>query len=336
MENKLVTIIIPAYNVERYIRKCLESIEHQTYNNLEIIVVDDLSTDNTAEVVKKMQEEDCRIQLVQLNENGGSAIARQIGIEKSQGDLITFVDADDWYCNKEAVQRVVEVYNDVDVDCVMFGYRTIHKYGIVCNKGFNGKDGFYSIKEVAEAKSCTPSPYWHYLWNKCFRGDLLRSGSVKFHPELRHAEDVRFNADFLRCANSFYVMKNAYFYDYNCTNMNQITREKVQPTFSASVERYEHLKEEVTRLIDDYSLIGASEKAIDGLYKQYYYYVLSLKEKNATAEWYSKLNKIITEDVVYMECVARLGKKVDKIHRIVEKNEIIYKIKKNIKNILKM
>ena len=82
MQELEVTIIIPVYNASTYIEKCLHSILTQTYNNLQIIVVDDMSSDNTVEKCKKMQELDNRITLIRLNKNSGSAVARQKGIKK--------------------------------------------------------------------------------------------------------------------------------------------------------------------------------------------------------------------------------------------------------------
>ena len=130
-------------------------------------------------------------------------------IEASTGELITFVNADDWYCDNKALEKIVDVYQHTQVDCIMFNYNTVHKYGIVLPKHFKGKAGMYLTQEVAEAKSCNPLPHWYNPWNKCFKGDLLRSGVIHFHDKLRRAQDVRFDADFLRIARNFYVMKSS-------------------------------------------------------------------------------------------------------------------------------
>ncbi len=90
-----ISIIIPAYNAERYIKYCLESLINQTYKNLEIIVVNDGSTDSTAEIIKEYQKKDDRIVLVNTK-NHGVSHARNIGIERATGEYIGFVDSDDW------------------------------------------------------------------------------------------------------------------------------------------------------------------------------------------------------------------------------------------------
>ena len=94
MMEKLVSVIIPAYNIERYISRCLDSIMAQTYNNLEIIVIDDGSKDQTAEILDDYQKRDSRI-IVVHKENGGVSSARNNGLDIATGDYISFVDGDD-------------------------------------------------------------------------------------------------------------------------------------------------------------------------------------------------------------------------------------------------
>ncbi len=94
-KDALISIIIPVYNTERYIERCLESVINQTYNNLEIIVIDDGSEDNSYRICENFSQKDNRIILLQ-KENGGQASARNLGIKRATGDYISFVDSDDW------------------------------------------------------------------------------------------------------------------------------------------------------------------------------------------------------------------------------------------------
>ena len=91
----LISVIVPIYNVEKYLDKCIESIVNQTYKNLEIILVDDESPDNCPEICDKWAERDSRIKVIH-KENGGAGSARNAGIEASSGEWIGFVDGDDW------------------------------------------------------------------------------------------------------------------------------------------------------------------------------------------------------------------------------------------------
>lgn len=97
----LVSIITPVYNAERFVEETIKSVQSQTYANWEMILVDDLSDDNSEAIIKSMQEKDRRIKYIKLKENSGAAVARNTGIENSRGRYIAFLDSDDlWKCNK--------------------------------------------------------------------------------------------------------------------------------------------------------------------------------------------------------------------------------------------
>lgn len=268
-----------------------------------------MSSDNTVEKCREFQKSDDRITLIKLDKNCGSAVARQSGIEISDGDLVTFVDADDWYCDADALSKVVDIYRKWKVDCIMFSYRTVHRHNIILRKKFNRRGGYYTVRQFAEAKSCSSLAHWHYVWNKCFKGDILRSGRVIFHAELRRAQDVRFNQDFLRVANNFYIMKSAYLYDYNCTNLNQITRRQAVLSLSNEIEHFNRLKEEVSRLYIDYKAIGASGKAINALFATFLQNVYSLLARNSSKSYFTGLNQQVLGDEVYQNACKRLGYK---------------------------
>ena len=95
LKKGLVSVIIPVYNVSEYLSRCLDSIINQSYNNLEIIIVDDGSTDNSYKICKKYEEMDSRIRVIH-KENGGAASARKVGLLSSCGEYIAMIDADDW------------------------------------------------------------------------------------------------------------------------------------------------------------------------------------------------------------------------------------------------
>ena len=104
-----VSVIIPVHNSEKYLLECLNSVINQTYKNLEIIVIDDKSTDNSVNIIKNIKDK--RIKLIELSINSGAAIARNKGIEASTGDYICFLDSDD-YWNKDKIEKQIEFIKD--------------------------------------------------------------------------------------------------------------------------------------------------------------------------------------------------------------------------------
>lgn len=114
-----VSVIIPVYNKEKYIEQCLKSVINQTYTNLEIIIVDDASTDLSLEIVKRIQ--DNRIKIIELKENVGAGIARNKGIEVANGDYICFLDVDDyWILDK--IERQVKFMKENNYTFIYGGY----------------------------------------------------------------------------------------------------------------------------------------------------------------------------------------------------------------------
>ena len=129
----LVSIVTPTFNCGKYIGKTLESIINQTYNNLEVIVVDDCSTDNTCEIVNSYLKKDGRIKYFRLSENSGAALARTFAIEKARGEFIAFLDSDDiWY--KDKLEKQLEFMKENNVAFTCTAYEQIDKRGNSLNK----------------------------------------------------------------------------------------------------------------------------------------------------------------------------------------------------------
>ena len=114
VKDVLVSIIIPVYNIENYLPKCIESIVTQSYNNLQVIIVDDGSIDNTAEIARLYAEKDDRIVLIQQR-NSGVSSARNHGLKKAEGEYVMFVDGDDWI-DRNTVEDMLSVVRKYNLD----------------------------------------------------------------------------------------------------------------------------------------------------------------------------------------------------------------------------
>ena len=180
----LISIIIPCFNAEKTLEKCLESVVQQSYANLEIIIIDDGSTDETSLIYNKFQSNDERI-LVLKQQNSGVSKARNTGVKAATGDYICFVDSDDWaelnYCSELYSLLVGE---NADISIVEASYED-ENGNVLCNKPtseekiFDGNRALVLLLEDQEIQS--------HPWGKLFKADLLKN--VHFPENLKCFED---------------------------------------------------------------------------------------------------------------------------------------------------
>lgn len=189
MDKDLVSVIIPAYNAETTITRCINSIQIQTYSNLEIIVVNDGSTDNTKEIVKRLQERDDRIKLF-TTKNGGVSHARNVGIDNASGDYITFVDADD-YIDPPMYEKLLNTITKYGVKIAQCSYKNVDQHGKCISKvGGNSK-----IIELHhdQALECLilGSLFSSGLWNKMYARELFND--IRLNENIKYCEDLLVN-----------------------------------------------------------------------------------------------------------------------------------------------
>src|SRR5690625_3752065 len=123
-EENLVSVITPAYNAARFIAETIESVLNQTYENWEMIIVDDCSQDETTSIIKKYQAQDERIHLIELEENSGSAVARNTAMDHAKGKYLAFLDSDDKWLPEKVAQEVA-VVEEKDIDLSFTGYARV-------------------------------------------------------------------------------------------------------------------------------------------------------------------------------------------------------------------
>lgn len=174
----LVSVIIPIYNVAPYLRECLDSVVNQTYSNLEVILVNDGSTDESEEIAKEYLKDD-RVYLISTS-NGGLSRARNIGLDKARGDYIYFIDSDD-YIDLEFIEEMVRIAQENEVD-------------IVCNEQivrFEGKDR--ESKQAKEPKVLIPNSrniaIGGAVWRCLFARSLIIVSGVRFLEGKIHEDE---------------------------------------------------------------------------------------------------------------------------------------------------
>lgn len=207
MEDYKVSVIVAAYNIQDYIVKCLESIANQSYKNLEVIVVDDGSSDNTGKLADKFAENDNRFTVIH-KENGGVSSARNKGIDVASGDFIGFVDGDDTI-EVDMYEMLVNNAIKYDADISHCGYKLIENGNEILMYGTgkiiiqNRKKG---ILDLMDGTLIEPG-----IWNKIFRKEIV--GNTRLDENLKINEDLYFNILlFNKASKSVFEDKEKYNY----------------------------------------------------------------------------------------------------------------------------
>ena len=190
-----ISVIIPAYNIEKYIARCLESVCRQTYSNLEIIVVDDGSSDNTGRIADDFAKKDKRITVIH-KENAGVSAARNTGLDFAQGDYIGFVDGDD-LIEPDMYELLMHNALKYQADISHCGYQMVftNRVDYYHNTGeIFVQDNSQGVYDLVKADKVEPG-----LWNKLYRKDLI--GKSRLDENIRINEDLLFNYLLFKKAN---------------------------------------------------------------------------------------------------------------------------------------
>ena len=187
MEKGLISIIVPVYNIEKYLPRCIDSILDQTYKNWEAIFVNDGSTDNSLKILEEYKKRDERIKIID-KKNAGSGAARNDGIENSRGEYVAFLDSDDWY-EKNFLEKLYNNLTENNSDVAMCNPKMTYD-DISKNKKINT----YFFNEIELNK--TPEKILGILampvvWNKLYKKDIIVKNKIKF-PNYSFCEDVEF------------------------------------------------------------------------------------------------------------------------------------------------
>ena len=206
---KKVSVIIPVYKAEYFLDKCVSSIINQTYENLEIILVDDGSPDNSPKMCDEWAQKDKRIKVIH-KENGGASSARNKGLEDCTGDYIYFCDSDD-FIEINCIEKLVDKIKDNDV--VIMGYNKVNGDKITA-KVYNDKLSQNEfISEIIHE--------WDFglLWNKLYKKEFIKS---KFNEKFKIREDLLFNSEYFKNVKKIGLI-NEPLYNY-IDNPNSLTK----------------------------------------------------------------------------------------------------------------
>ena len=210
------SLIIPVYNSENTLQKLVDTILEQTYTDYEVILVDDGSTDNSFSLMEEFQKKDKRIKIF-TKKNEGPGLTRKYGCQKSQGDLLFFIDSDDWLYNKNVLEEIANIYNKNNFEVLFFNYIRIFNNTKKVNNAFNNnklKTGRYD----ADIKS----DYGGALWQKIF---VRKKMKEEYFYNSSNFEDVYTTYMYLNNCKSFYYTQKI-FYVANRDTPGSLTKNK--------------------------------------------------------------------------------------------------------------
>lgn len=212
--SKLVSIIVPAYNVEKYIAECLESLLKQTYANIEVIVVDDGSHDCTWDIISGFMKDDSRVHGYH-QENKGVSAARNFGLEKASGYYIQFVDGDD-YVASDAVEKLVTAMEVYKADWVNCQYHRMDEGGAALEE-YRFTKGFMDLSDKEGKLKFLRDVLIEYLagyeiWDKLYVSDLIKNDNLRFDEKCHMGEDLEFNICYSLLAGSILCVEDRLYY----------------------------------------------------------------------------------------------------------------------------
>ena len=260
----LVSIIVPIYNVEKYIVKGVESLCNQNYKNIEIILVDDGSPDRSPELIDDIAQRDKRVKVIHKT-NGGVSSARNVGINHSNGDYIMFVDGDDWVDPSYVsffVNMIVESNHSIGMN-----------YNYYYDSGRTNTDSndFTIIDKNIAAESIYNGDIFVAVWNKIYSKVFLDKNQIRFNEEIWFGEGMLFNIECLKYTNEIAVCKKSLY--HQTPNQESAMRAFNLNSFLCGIKSMELQKQIIKSFSDsvqnawELHLYGYNRSIIDGLIK---------------------------------------------------------------------
>ena len=261
MSNLKISIIIPVYNVEKYLGECLDSVVNQTLKDIEIICVNDGSTDNSLSILKEYASKDNRINIID-KENEGQGYARKVGLDNASGEFILFCDSDDKFEPNNVFEKLIDKAQNLNVDILLFGINFWYKDKIESFKVNYGQDKeIFSSTDLLNCIYKTNVEIYCKLYKNAF---LKKYDDWYFPKKVYMYQDAPFHRQILLRANKIGVCDEC-FYKQRKFNNNSVVRSKF------SIKKIEGYKKS---LQVEYDIIKKDNK-FDELKRQFVYYILN-------------------------------------------------------------
>lgn len=276
----LISVIVPVYNAEKYVERCVNSISNQTYSNLEIILVNDGSSDNSKSICESLAAKDPRIKLVN-QENGGSSIARNTGLENATGDIISFVDSDD-YIESIMLEKMLQLLNDNDLDVVEIE-RNATTDDVKFNDSFTIENPIIATERIINTNA-------FQVWKRIYKRAVVED--MRFIPKIIH-QDVFFTIDVINKVSKIGFL-NSPLYKYNRESIGIIRSNYSFMKRDIAIRATEYIKENI---INNKRLNKVMDSYIVGYYTDHYFLLSRNTEFDENKIYRKKLRKDIIKSL---------------------------------------
>lgn len=330
-----VSIIVPIYNGEKYIERCLNSIISQTLENIEIILVNDNSTDETKSIIEKYSKQYKNIVVINKKNNEGVGAARNNGMKIAKGEYIGFIDADD-VINDDMYENLYKLAKYSNSDLAMCSY--IRKYNNECvevSPNISEKNVYYDRKKILNKIIPTfvnNIEYgYYYVWNKLYKREFLEGENIVFEEEITYSEDWLFNLEVFDKAQSFSYINNPYYTYFD--NANSLSKNIDINRIKLSIEGYK----KNYYFINKYNLENVN---VDIRFlEEVYVYLYSLVVSNNSYELKKKIISFLSKNEQFLGCLHCIDKfprfikyilfllKYDKSYLLIKSIEVHNKLK---------
>lgn len=265
MNSSKVSVIIPVYNTEKYLQRCIDSLLMQTYENIEYIFVDDGSIDGSLNILKTAEKRDAKIIVIE-QKNAGPSAARNTGMKVATGKYVMFCDSDDTVEQNWCEMLVVAIEKNPNA-WVMCGVNMVDELGRTIKQRKHkctekkGKEDYFLLSCEGLAG---------YPVNKIFRKDILEENNIVFDEKIKRGEDVLFNLEYYKFVEEVFVLEECYYNYYRYENCTTLTNKY----YNSLSETYQLLYVKCLPYISDKDLYD---------YKNYYWYIF-INELNNTMD----------------------------------------------------
>lgn len=291
-----ISIIVPIFNAEKTLSRCIESLIHQTYRNLEIILVDDDSKDNSLVICKKYQLQDKRIKVLHKH-NGGVSSARNAGLDIASGEFVMFCDSDDWVDSEWCETLFMEYKPDHLVMCGQYveGKQEYFPYR-VCTNNIVERNEFLRLK----------MKMFNVPWNKIFKKSIIDKYNLRYDTRLTNGEDLLFNVLYMVHISGNIVCINKCLYHY--TWPNDFSLSKYIP--ADYIEQRNYFMEQIEIAINKIGDIGNENKVqlYTDLFNEYLKILFSIfADSSKSFSQKIKIGNRLIQSKEYKKCIRKIS-----------------------------